>query len=166
VKPVDQTTFGFPGGNCFSACVASLLELPIDEVPYFMHTDDDPNGEKWFDRFEAWLRPYGFWAIFLRLAGPNDDWAPAGWCILGGQSPRARAGREDDDLHTVVAFGREVRHDPHPSRKGLVDVRDCMVLVPLDPARPQRCRPAAPLMNDNGEHDHPCFEPGDMPRDA
>ena len=32
MKPVDQTSFGFPGGNCFSACVASILELPIDDV--------------------------------------------------------------------------------------------------------------------------------------
>lgn len=45
MKPVDQTTFGFPGGNCFSACIASLLEMPLDDVPYFMHGD-------WYDAFQ------------------------------------------------------------------------------------------------------------------
>jgi hypothetical protein len=39
MKSVDQTTFG-PNGNCFSACVASLLELPIDAVPFFMSAGD------------------------------------------------------------------------------------------------------------------------------
>lgn len=31
--PVDQTTYGHTDGNCFSACVASILEIPIEEVP-------------------------------------------------------------------------------------------------------------------------------------
>lgn len=30
VKPVDQTLFGRPSGNCLPACVASILELPIE----------------------------------------------------------------------------------------------------------------------------------------
>ncbi len=47
MKPVDQTTFGHPGGNCFSACVASLLEMSVDQVPYFMGHDD------WFGRRES-----------------------------------------------------------------------------------------------------------------
>lgn len=32
---VHQTVLTVPGGNCFEACIASLLEVPIDAVPYF-----------------------------------------------------------------------------------------------------------------------------------
>jgi len=35
MKPVDQTAFGPSKGNCLSASIASLLELPIEDVPLF-----------------------------------------------------------------------------------------------------------------------------------
>lgn len=55
MKPIDQTTFGVPGGNCFSACVASLLELSIDDVPYFMGDcdEDGDGGDSMRSRFAA-----------------------------------------------------------------------------------------------------------------
>lgn len=31
MKPVDQTIFGKPGGNCLAACIATILELPLDD---------------------------------------------------------------------------------------------------------------------------------------
>jgi hypothetical protein len=65
VKPVDQTTFGAPGGNCFSACVASLLEIPLSEVPYFMGDGPIEQEYDWFNPFLAWLRERGWWAIPL-----------------------------------------------------------------------------------------------------
>jgi hypothetical protein len=49
--PVDQTVFTVPGGNCFSACVASLLNILLNDVPYFMGDDT------WFDVFSKWLEP-------------------------------------------------------------------------------------------------------------
>lgn len=33
MRPVLQTRFGFPSGNCLLACVASILEVPLEEVP-------------------------------------------------------------------------------------------------------------------------------------
>lgn len=126
MKPVDQTTFGNPGGNCFSACVASLLELPIEDVPYFMGAED------WLAEFNAWLRPHGFYAVPTEV---NRYWEPAGLCILSGTTERSRAPR---DLHSVVARGYEALHDPHPSRAGLLTKKDVVMLVPLDPARERR----------------------------
>jgi len=120
MKPVDQTTFGVPGGNCFSACVASLLELPIEEVPYFMGADD------WCAAFAAWLSPRGFYPVSFNISTVGA-WRPEGLFILGGQSPRGS--------HAVVARGAVVVHDPHPSRDGLLKVEDGTVLVPFDPAR-------------------------------
>lgn len=130
MKPVDQTTFGFPGGNCFSACVASLLEIPIDEVPYFMgdHLEDD--GGAWFERFNAWLRERGWWSVCFKL---DSDWRPAGYHILSGKSPRA--GERRYALHSVVALGGDIVHDPHPDRDGIKSHDDVCLLIPMDPAR-------------------------------
>ena len=44
--PQDQTAFGAKG-NCFSTCVAMLLEIDVAEVPWFM----TPPAEEWSQRF-------------------------------------------------------------------------------------------------------------------
>lgn len=86
VKPVDQTTFGHPGGNCFSACVASLLELPIEDVPYFM---DEAKG-KWHEQFDAWLAPRGLYALHFevpdRSVYDQQGLWPRGYFILNGRT--------------------------------------------------------------------------------
>lgn len=122
MNPVDQTTFGHPGGNCFSACVASLLELSIADVPYFM---DEP-ADEWTKRLDAWLAPRGFYAVHFNVDPKYCDeekaW-PKGFYILNGKSPRGD--------HAVVAHGRETVHDPNPKRDGLVSIDGMTLLVPL-----------------------------------
>lgn len=119
MKPVDQTTFGMPGGNCWSACVASLLDLSIEEVPYFL--DDWPRA------FDEWALARGFYT----LTTDCDHFTPPGLHILGGQSPR-------DISHAVVAHGDRIVHDPHPGRGGLRVREKCTMLIPLDPSVPLR----------------------------
>lgn len=123
MKPVDQDKFGSPGGNCFSACVASLFEIPLEEVPYFM---DSPN---WWDSFLEWLETRGWTALSLPLV--DSSMVPPGLHILSGQSPRFTR----RSLHAVVAKGRKIVHDPHPDRAGIVTREDAVVLVPLDPVQ-------------------------------
>jgi hypothetical protein len=122
MKPVDQTTFGTPGGNCFSACVASLLELSIEDVPYFMG-DTKEEGEEWLERFEEWLAPLGLYPLMFKCG----DHRPEGLHILCGKTSRGD--------HGVVARGSDMIHDPHPSRIGLLSHNHCVVLVSIDPAR-------------------------------
>jgi hypothetical protein len=130
VIPVDQDRFGFPGdtelGNCFTACVASLLEMPLADVPLFVAEDE------WWDYFKRWLRERGWYPLMFETKPDASD-APEGLYIAGGQSPR----RPDDPcaLHAVIARGAKVVHDPHPSREGLLTRQDAIVLVPLDPCR-------------------------------
>lgn len=124
---VDQTTFGFPGGNCFSACIATLLGLPLADVPYFMEPED------WWDGFLEWLRPRGLYALCFPLK--DQGWRPPGYHVLSGRSPR----RPDDPNahHSVVARGDEIIHDPHPSRDGLLAHLDVIVLIPMLPRAPR-----------------------------
>ncbi len=124
MKPVDQTVFGVPGGNCFSACVASLLEISIDDVPYFMDADS------WFDAFNEWLRPRGLYAFVMTLSGmPRAELAKhiPGYVIVGGQSGRGS--------HAIVGLGGRNVHDPHPSRAMLDIEEDVTILVPFEPHR-------------------------------
>jgi hypothetical protein len=58
VLPVDQTTYGLHDGNCFSACLASILEIPIAGVPVFL-------GSYW-DDFLPWLAERGLGASLYR----------------------------------------------------------------------------------------------------
>ncbi len=119
MKQVDQTTFGDDIGNCFSACVASILHLAIDDVPFF------GADSLWFQRFADWLAPRGLYPMCIQY---NSEHIPVGFYILGGKSPRG------DFLHAVVANGRTIVHDPHPSRDELGSRVDCTVIIQMDPS--------------------------------
>jgi hypothetical protein len=116
---VDQTVCVAPLGNCLPACVASLLEVPLEQVPHFGAND-------WVEHLTKWLATRGYYPIVCTLP---TDWRPAGLYILAGKSPRG------DFLHAVIARGDEIIHDPHPSRAGVLSRADATILVPLDPMR-------------------------------
>lgn len=120
MKPQDQTTFGAPGGNCFSACIASILDMPVDKVPYFM--SDDPLGREWIAKLANWLRPRGLYPMIL-----TSQANVPGIHVVHGDSPRGVGG------HAVVGMGDMIVHDPHPSRAGIRNVRERTVLVPYEP---------------------------------
>jgi hypothetical protein len=105
VTPVDQTTFGPGKGNCFSACVASVLDLTIEEVPFFMGSED------WVSALLLWCEQNGVDADFS-----TEFPAPAGdYVIVGGGSPRYSSVG-----HAVVWLDGQLAHDPHPDRTGIV----------------------------------------------
>lgn len=122
--PVDQDTFG-AWGNCLSACVASILELPLKEVPLF-HDLNEPYVPQVL-RLTSWLRPLGLRAsegsmpvIPIEDLFELDAYLPGDFYILCGLSPRRP--------HVVVARGGFIVHDPHPSRAGLVNADGFMVI--------------------------------------
>jgi hypothetical protein len=111
VKPVTQTKFGSPGGNCHAAALASILELPLSKIPSFGSDND------WYDRFSEYmvsnysLQPFDIIVdtILLYL------FVPRGYHLINGTSPRGL-------LHTVVGFAGEMVHDPHPDGSGLSEI--------------------------------------------
>ncbi len=109
MKPVTQDIFGKPHGNCFAACVASILELPLHVVPNVMRFDD------WFERVNWWLRRRGLFLIEMNWWDPyfvkryyRDE-----FFIASGPAARGVD-------HCVIYRGTELAHEPHPDRTGLI----------------------------------------------
>lgn len=120
---VHQTKFGEGAGNCFSACIASLLELPLEEVPFFCA---DVN---WRESTDRWLSPRGYFYMDVTLKGDMRDelcrfW---GYHVISGDGPRGLR-------HSVIGLAGRMVFDPHPSGEGLIgDDFGYGFLVPLDP---------------------------------
>lgn len=96
-------------GNCFATCIASILEVPLDDVPNFCRWDD------WLERTCQWLAPRGFFYLDVTLPGDARDelvrfW---GYHVIAGDGPRGHR-------HAVVGLKGEIVWDPHPSRAGLL----------------------------------------------
>lgn len=112
MKPVNQTRFG-ANGNCLAACIASILEVPIELVD-FTGTEGD-----WLEKAQAALRSYGFFYLGVNIADHYTLMAmPANYCIFTGKTERNPEGTL---LHCVVGIlepnGQEVIfktvHDPN-----------------------------------------------------
>ena len=125
--PVYQTmTVANDGqGNCFNACVASILERPLRDVAA-IHPRDEPYWSAW----EDWFQSQG---LELDLCDASDP--PKGWSIANGIGYRIypeghpRAGKPI--RHACVAFNGEVLHDPFPGGKGLQKIETYQVLCPI-----------------------------------
>lgn len=128
MTPIDQTVFGFDEGNCFAACIASILEIPLDSIPFFFDVDD------WWSKFDSWLEAKGLDCMYY-LFGPNEntlkELSSSDTYILSGLSPRAT----DGQLHAVVAGQGKILHDPHPTRHGLMDFYDAILITPRHKSR-------------------------------
>ena len=131
LRPVDQTTFGwwrppYQPGNCLSACLATILDLSIDDVPNFIDLSDT-NDSQWRDRLNAWLAAMGLRAHHISFA-PCPTEALAGFAP---SSPFVLFGRSKKNFeHAVVAAGPRVVHDPHPSRSGLATAHGMIIIEP------------------------------------
>ena len=146
---VDQTMFGTDFtqpdiGDCMRACVASLLAIPLSDVPNFwdlVPSDQDP-ALGYGPQIIAWARSRGWTRLHIDAENVTD-WMRAFGCpgtlaIIGGRSPRATEDRAT--THAVVGqwtgVGWTLVHDPHPDGGGLVgDPTTVSLFVPFDPSR-------------------------------
>jgi hypothetical protein len=137
LKPVDQIIFpDLPNGirgDCFRACVASIFELPSEEVPHFVQA----GNTKWWPDLQDWLRTRGLCAICIKV---TPDEMQFGWpneetfCIVNGRSPRGN-GLKHSVVGKLAPWNFEIVFDPHPSRAGLDGpIEDAFMFLPLIPA--------------------------------
>lgn len=115
MKPINCISGRGEFGDCYRACIASILELPADEVPHFgaLSTDSEQmkvHFRKWLSErglalFENWVS--GQWSLekVLQLFSKESPGAPF---ILHGEAAIKGTG---DINHAVVALDGEI-HDP------------------------------------------------------
>ena len=122
MTPVYQTRFGKPEGNCYAACIASILGRPLEE---FDHRPErhDPNGftESW----SAFMATKGYALLEVDVEKHGVIAHTDLHYIASGPSPRG------EFEHAVVYRNGELVHDPHPSRSGLPKVTWVIFLVDL-----------------------------------
>lgn len=129
VTPVYQTIFGSPHGNCVSAVIASILDLPISTLPNFIE-EHDKQSRSLVGVVEDFLSSRGLKLIRVEFAEDSPlDRAYVGYneyVVLCGLSPRSTSGKKM--YHAVVGktkgYGFDIVHDPHPDNTGLVGVPD------------------------------------------
>lgn len=148
MKPVFQTVFATEEhpkqGDCFRACIASILELPIDAVPDFCAIPHD-----WENNFHEWLSAHGLATVEVNLGQgqivyPVTDGTI---CIVSGTTKR-----HPTRLHSVI--GRvtwdqdkqpsgaarpflvfEFLHDPFPDGGFLLTCKTVNFIMGKDPVQ-------------------------------
>ena len=120
MTPVKQSKLfakdAIHNGNCYAACIASLLDLPLWMVPPF---EDMFGRDDWRHRTDEWLARF-FNLKLIRT--PGHDWATLPeFYIANGLSPR-------EVYHSVIYKAGAMVHDPHPSGTGIVGVECCFHL--------------------------------------
>lgn len=115
-KGEEALARGEEPGDCYAACVASILELGLADVPHFMDTGPDHgrNNRLWWFALVGFASMYGMFVQSLSLS-PGEVIALRGYSILAGPGPRGHR-------HVVVGWDGEQVHDPHPSGDGLLSI--------------------------------------------
>ena len=132
MKPVFQTRFG-RDGNCWPACIASILDLPLEETDHLACANED-----WDERTMKFLKERGLSYIDVRR-NPDGSWPitapPNGMnVILGVTNPRSSL------PHCVVAqveasrdkMGFNIVHDPIGSEAvAYREIDACIFIIKL-----------------------------------
>jgi hypothetical protein len=144
VIPVTQTRRGGPDapiderGDCFDACLASVLEVPIAET-FVRH------GDGWWDAAQQVVARHGYRLIYAldrrTKAVEVAEWFGLVYWIAG--VPSLNLGTDENGqpvMHVIVMRGDQIVHDPSLGDRyplGPVDdefeVHDAILLVELEP---------------------------------
>ena len=123
-------------GNCFQACLASLLEIPLESafdcMQYSTGRDGIPVEEQpWYAAFNEWLIKFGLASIYLQDY-PSQLTALNGYYIVAVKSNTLKNGEN----HCVIINKGKLAHDPNPksNAKGST-ILGIYLLVPLDMAK-------------------------------
>ena len=101
-------------GDCHRACLASVLDLPIDAVPHFM--DGDKYGQNTEERLQAqdeWLAEKGLSYVELPIDAPSLQECLDFVGRYSGDSHWILVAESASSIgHSVVCRGNKIVHDP------------------------------------------------------
>lgn len=126
MKPQKQTRLSTPenpnNGNCFTAALASVLEIDLKDMP-------DLQGENWHDPFFKLIEDHGFefdGTGYMKRDGIENlktYEGVDGYVVVNGTSLRGFARG-----HSVVYYHGKLAFDPHPSGQGLGEIWDWLMI--------------------------------------
>lgn len=116
-------------GNCFAAVIASIMEVPIDEVPnveVFFHINDIT----WIQVMDMWLKSKGWehsgddrYKCFHRDIDAEMDIETANNYMMLKDNYYFVVGKSPRGINHVCIYQNGVMvWDPHPTKEGLVTV--------------------------------------------
>jgi hypothetical protein len=124
MRPVKQDRLyspeGIGNGNCFAACIASLLDIPLWMVPPF---DQMFGRNDWRQRVDEWLERM-FQTKLVKRGGHFDGHDLPEFYIASGMSPRGV-------YHSTIYSAGKLVHDPHFSDTGIAAVEWTWHLEPV-----------------------------------
>lgn len=132
-KPVEEQ------GNCFQACLASILEIPLEKafdcIPFDTLQDGLLETEPWYLAFNEWLSQFGLASIYLSYSPV----IPAVSSLLGYHIAEVKSSvLKNGETHAVVIHNGDLIHDPNPNSKvNSDDLVGIYFIVPLDAGK--RC---------------------------
>lgn len=143
MKPVFQRIVDAGRGDCQTAAVASILELPYEQVPTWVADAFDARlPHEAHDRMLQWFREHGF--HYLTIAWDDlNDWRSLNGVLCIASMPSQRF---TGSLHAVVATwvkcsegGHQftIVHDPNPGNQpypASAEPLRVSFLVPINPA--------------------------------
>lgn len=104
-------------GDCARACVASIFELKLEDVPHFCEYDNG-DGAQYLNNLRSWLRPRGMVPLFFSVPEDHYEQTCADLVTAEMDAYHLLGGRAGEMQHVVVAQqGRRV-HDPYPHPYG------------------------------------------------
>ena len=114
--PVKQTKLHDPPksiGNCFQACLASILEISIEDT--FDIFGEDITENNWIQKLNEWLAEKYDLCFYEFRKEQFYHRESLGYHIISGKSPR-----NPKQQHSVVGYEGEMVFDPHPSNDGIL----------------------------------------------
>ena len=141
MKPVYQTRFGGSDapeaeqGNCMAACLASIFEVSLDEIPDFAGSI---TGGGWFFRLQEWLKVQNL-SLLMLPASPFD--LPTGYAMAAVLS---RILAKPEDGHMIVVKNGLPVHDPNrqvPRRVDEYTVTEYWAFTVIDPSKLKEAQP-------------------------
>jgi hypothetical protein len=107
-------------GNCQQAAMASVLELPLDEV--IDTTSDEVRDGGFWPPIYRWLADRGLKMVSV---SPKDARLKGQYSIGSGPSPRGKF------WHAIICKNGRMVFDPHPSDDGLKRIMRHDLIVPM-----------------------------------
>lgn len=132
MKKVYQTIFGKPNGNCFQACIASMLECELNDIPNFMK--DGPDHFK--HNLKEWENKMPFKLFDIKFEDQETKEYYIKNYILIATIDKMYG---NDRTHSVIMKDSKIIHDPMPvNKRGDMKITDPIFYTIFAPKEPHK----------------------------